>query len=289
MDKKLYQEAIAYELLTKEIYQEIIQSEGITNVDVKHNTQVKGRSGVDHQVDVSWQFKQAGLQHTVLIECKNYGSAITLENIRNFFGVLHDIGNCRGVMVTRTGYQEGVQQFAKFYGIDLKLLRKPTEEDWKGKIKDIHVTLIARGVVSTDEKPIRIFVHLKGINVAQQERLTAEKHQINDQITETAYLRFVDKNGIPTTEEMCWWLPKQLNMVDKPTGGPYEERICLADHYLPINLGSNIELVPVESITVKFYVENIDMREVWIHGEQIVKAILKDFSSKEVEYVKRSN
>ncbi|MCK6469036.1 MAG: hypothetical protein L6Q53_12685 [Candidatus Brocadia sinica] len=60
MDKKLYQEAIDYELLTKEIYQNILQSEDVTNVDVKHDTQIKGRSGIDHQVDVSWQFKQCG-------------------------------------------------------------------------------------------------------------------------------------------------------------------------------------------------------------------------------------
>ncbi len=289
MDKKLYQEAIDYELLTKEIYQKILQSEDVTNVDVKHDTQIKGRSGVDHQVDISWQFKQAGLQHTVLIECKNYASTITLEKIRNFFAVLHDIGNCRGIMVTKTGYQEGALQFANFYGIDLKLLREPTEEDWKGKIKDIHITLTTRSVVSTNENPIQMSIKLKGINVAQQERLSEAKHQINDQIAETASLRFVDKKGIPITEEMRWWLPKHLNTLDKPTGGPYEERIYLEDHYLPINLGFGIEFACVESVTVKFYVKLIDKRESCNYGEQIVKAILKDFLSKEVEYVKINN
>jgi len=135
MNKYLYQAAIDYELLTKTIYEEMLKAEGVSSDDVKHNTLIKGRSGVKHQVDVSWQFTQASVAHTVLVECKNYESVITMEKVRNFFAVLHDIGNCRGLMVTKTGYQSGIVEFAKFYGIGLKLLRKPTEDDWKGKVR----------------------------------------------------------------------------------------------------------------------------------------------------------
>jgi hypothetical protein len=141
MNADLYNDAIEYEKLTQTIYQMVLAEEGIDNIDVEHNVAVKGRSGVEHQIDVLWRFKQAGVNHAVLIECKNYSTALTLEKVRNFFAVLHDIGNAKGLMVTRVGYQSGVVKFAEHYGIDLKLLRKPTAGDWDGRVKDIHVNI----------------------------------------------------------------------------------------------------------------------------------------------------
>jgi len=81
----------------------------------------------------------ANVEHTVLIECKDYGKTLELQHVRNFFAVLQDIGNCQGLIVTRTGFQSGAKQFTEYYKIGLKLLRQPTEEDWKGKIKNIHI------------------------------------------------------------------------------------------------------------------------------------------------------
>ena len=112
MDKDLYTQAIQYEQLTQAIYQAILQKEGINNIQVEHNVDLKGRSGVKHQIDVLWRFKLAGVEHKVLIECKNYASSLTLEKTRNFFAVLHDIGNANGLIVTKTGYQSGAAKFA---------------------------------------------------------------------------------------------------------------------------------------------------------------------------------
>ncbi|MEW6360079.1 MAG: restriction endonuclease [Planctomycetota bacterium] len=214
MNKDLYQSAIEYELLTKAVYEEVLRTEGVSTVEVRHDTFIKGRSGVQHQVDVSWKFTQAGVTHIVLIECKNFESAITLEKVRNFFAVLHDIGNCRGLMVTKTGYQSGAVDFAKYYGIGLKLLRRPTKEDWKGKIKSIQIQLIPRGIVSTEEKPIQVNVQLAGTTRDQQKRLAAAQAALKGQISETASLRFLDSTGIPLTEELRWWLPKRINTLE---------------------------------------------------------------------------
>ncbi|NLD49970.1 MAG: restriction endonuclease, partial [Clostridiaceae bacterium] len=103
MDIDLYNEAIEYEQLTRAIYQAILMNEGSENIIVEHNVPIRGRSGVEHQIDVLWHFKQAGIEHDVLIECKNYSTNLTLEKVRNFFGVIHDIGNVHGVIVTKTG------------------------------------------------------------------------------------------------------------------------------------------------------------------------------------------
>lgn len=82
MDAAILSEAIDYEQLTKATYEAILAKEGVQTVKVEHNVKVKGRSGVEHQIDVFWEFKQAGVTHRVLIECKNYASNLTLEKPR---------------------------------------------------------------------------------------------------------------------------------------------------------------------------------------------------------------
>ncbi|GAI09384.1 unnamed protein product, partial [marine sediment metagenome] len=132
MDSKLYKDSVEYEKLTQAIYQSILLDEGLEKISVEYNGSLTGRSGVAHQIDVYWKFKQANIEHAVLIECKYYSTALTLEKVRNFHSVINDIGNCRGIMITKIGYQSGAKKYADFYGIDLKILRKPLQEDWEG-------------------------------------------------------------------------------------------------------------------------------------------------------------
>lgn len=61
MDAKTYQEAIEYELLTKAVYQGLLDEQYPGTITVQNNIDIVGRSGVAHQVDVYWEFKQAGI------------------------------------------------------------------------------------------------------------------------------------------------------------------------------------------------------------------------------------
>jgi len=176
MDADLFKESVEYERLTQSVYQAIVKQEG-HNIDVQHNVSVPGKSGVEHQVDVLWRFQIAGVEHLVLIECKNYATALTLEKVRNFFAVLHDIGNCNGLMVTRTGFQSGVVQFANHYGIGLKLLRPPKPEDWEGRVKDIQIDIRFKGAASTNDRPIRVGAKLAPADDEQEARLKELQQQ----------------------------------------------------------------------------------------------------------------
>ena len=109
-----------YEKFTQEIYQSLINAQGITTVEVKHNIKIEGRSGQKHQVDVYWEYEIAGVRHRAAIECKNYNSIVSIGKVRDFYGVLADIGNINGIMVTKEGYQKGSKKFAEEYGINLK-------------------------------------------------------------------------------------------------------------------------------------------------------------------------
>jgi hypothetical protein len=287
MDADLYKEAIEYELLTQIIYQAILAKDGINNIKVQHNVSLAGRSRVEHQIDVYWEFKQADITHRVLIECKNFGSNINLEKARNFFGVLHDIGNCVGIMVTKKGYQSGAAAFCKHYGISLKLLRKPKEKDWEGRIKTIYINIIPRVPVSNKEHPIVCKLFLRPNSQEQEARLKQTVALTPDIVNAAPSLRFLGKDGEPITEELRWWLPRQLNVLDRKDGGPYEKSVELMEHYIAANLGSGVELVQVIGLVIEFYVETLASTEIVINAVDTVSAILKDFQSGELEHVHR--
>lgn len=285
MDAEILADSVEYELLTKAVYQAILRNEGEHNIEVKHNTSIKGRSGVEHQVDVSWKFKKAGVEHHVLIECKNYATSLTLEKVRNFFAVQHDVGNCQAVMVTKTGYQSGVVDFAKFYGISLKLLRKPTKDDWEGRIRDIQVNIKTLVLASNPEKAPRVTLEFPDDS----------PQPIQDAISKgelmfPADIKFVDANGIPISQGFRSWLPKALAGSGNFEGGPYTKRIPLDNHYIQAtDKEGSAHILKIAGLTVTYYYDAIDMQVIRLFGDKIVEAILKDFSSGEIEHVKRKD
>ena len=129
--------SIEYELLTKEIYQTLLNAEGLKTIDVCHNVKVKGKA-FEHQIDVYWEYEIAGIKHKVAIECKNYNTEVSVGKVRDFYGVLADIGNVSGIMVTKIGFQKGAKEYAQHYGINLKELREPTDTDWSGRIRSVN-------------------------------------------------------------------------------------------------------------------------------------------------------
>lgn len=289
MDAKIYREAIEYELLTRVVSEAILRQEGVDNVKVEHNVSLTGRSGVNHQIDVYWEFKQVGIIHRVLIECKNYASNLTLEKARNFFGVLHDIGNTSGLIVTKTGFQSGVVDYCKYYGIGLKLLRKPTDTDWKGRIKKIIASIIPRVPISTAETPIRGDLYLRPTSKEQEERLNNTISTNPDIAAAGPNLFFLDASGNQKTEEMRWWIPSQLDVLSYEDGGPYKKEVKLVGHYVSADLGQGPELVEAIGIVIHFHVVTLESHEVVSDAAETVLAVLKDFESGEWEHVYQSS
>lgn len=131
-----------YERLAQEIYQALADSEA-NNINVQHNILVKGRSGCEHQIDVYWEFSSMGETHRVAIECKNYSQNVSIGRIRDFHAALLDVGNIKGIVVTKNGFQSGAIKYADYYGISLKECRFPTAGDWEGRVKDIVIRIHA--------------------------------------------------------------------------------------------------------------------------------------------------
>lgn len=115
----------AYEKFTQEVYQELVNADTVKSTRVQHDVKIEGKSGQKHQIDVYWEYEIAGTKHKVAIECKNYNRKVSIGHLRDFHGVLTDLNNVNGIMVTKIGFQNGVKKYAQTYGIQLKELRKP--------------------------------------------------------------------------------------------------------------------------------------------------------------------
>ena len=118
-----------YEKFAQEVYRELAKTDVVKTIDVKHNILLTGRSGQKHQIDVYWEYEKSGIKTCVAIECKNYNSTVPIGKVRDFFGVLYDLDNVAGIMVTKIGFQKGAKEYANHYGIGLKELRIPNVED----------------------------------------------------------------------------------------------------------------------------------------------------------------
>jgi hypothetical protein len=128
-----------YELLTQRVFQALHDQGRVRNVQVRHNIQLTGLSGVSRQIDVYWEFEMAGIVHRVVVECKAWSSSVPLEVVDALQGKLADLPGHMGVIVARAGFQEGAKQKAEAYKIALYELRAPTDEDWNGFITRVQI------------------------------------------------------------------------------------------------------------------------------------------------------
>jgi hypothetical protein len=131
-----------YERLIQEIYSDILRLEGVNNIEVRHDVSLPGRSGSMHQIDVFWEFELAGIRHKVVIQAKDWSSAVDQGEVLKFAAVLDDIpGQPRGIMVARSGFQSGARTIATSEGIVLYELRAPKDSDFEGRVKRIDIQL----------------------------------------------------------------------------------------------------------------------------------------------------
>lgn len=135
-----------YELLTQQVYQVLLNAEWPgKNICVKHDVKLIGSSGQEHQIDVYWEYQLADVTHKVAIECKEYSKPLAIGKVRDFYGVLADLKDVKGIMVALNGYQKGARDFAQSYGINLKELSVSNEVPIIAEIENrLHVSVRSR-------------------------------------------------------------------------------------------------------------------------------------------------
>lgn len=134
-----------YELLTERLMAALGAQSSVETVELTRLKRLKGvQTGTQLTIDIWWRFKINGHLHALAFQCKDWSSRIKQEHVYAFRGVLDDLPESpRGIMVTKTGYQRGAKLVAEAHGITILELREPSDSDWKGKVRDIHITFVA--------------------------------------------------------------------------------------------------------------------------------------------------
>lgn len=271
-----------YEKFAQEIYQELANSQGITT-EVKHNIKLTGKSGQKHQIDVYWEYTKDGIQHNVIIECKNYKKEVSIGKVRDFSGLLCDLENVSGIMITKVGYQKGAKKYADYYGINLKELRAPNGEECIIGKTHVDITVgIRRVLFLPDEEWCKV----NNVNTSQLKDFLLFFSQPDDTWIEDGYLPLsiigkdiVNESGksIKTFDELEKNLPESSEYTYNFENAYVNSR----------NLGK-VKIRAVKYINIK---EEKDI-DISIDARDITKAILKDaingeivfFMKKDIDY-----
>jgi len=88
-----------------------------------------GKSGHDHEIDVSAKFTIADAKFLLLIECKCYNKKVSVYDVLAFAQRIDDIGAQKGIMVTKVGYQDGAIKVATSKKIALVV--SENQESWE--------------------------------------------------------------------------------------------------------------------------------------------------------------
>lgn len=263
---------IEYELLTKSIYEALLHNDGVT-AEVKHNVILNGKA-TKHQIDVYWEYKIADTLFRVAIECKNYNSRVTIGKVRDFHGVLNDIGNIQGIMVSKKGFQNGAKKYAELYGINLKEIREPEDADWKGRIKTIVMKL----------HMITTHIRERKINIDEQwmrknnalSKDTEIRLCIND-TTDNIWLVDDLGNKISNIHQLDEKLPTKMKAA--------ENIIHKYEFDNAFLLNAEGRKFKVSSIEYTYDVRESIMPDMVIDGTQAAKAIIKDALNGTIKFV----
>ena len=267
-----------YERFTQEIYQELVNADVLKTTKVQHNVKLKGRSGQEHQIDVYWEYEIAGTRQMVAIECKNYNKTVGIGKVRDFYGVLCDLNNVAGIMVTKVGYQKGAKEYASEYGISLKELRTPNlGEAIIGEVEmnfDISVRrclfLVDADYAETDKFSVSKYKHFLDWMRLNNESSWASSTHVPLELVDR---NIVNSNGVTivTLEKIEKELPKDS---DSDIVFKYE------DAFVNTRWGK----IKINEIKYEYEYKN-EKKIIAIDAQDFVKAILKDALNGEIRLI----
>ena len=130
-----------YEELTERVFARLLAQDAVV-AKLERDVVLSGKS-TKHQVDVTFAFVAGKTVYRTIVQCKDWSTPVKQEQVLAFYSVLTDVpGQPRGIMVSRSGYQQGARDVAEHHGIQLYELREPTEEDWRGLVRSVEITVV---------------------------------------------------------------------------------------------------------------------------------------------------
>lgn len=126
-----------YEEITKHIYATLGEVHGVKIEGHGKDCTVIGKSGVKHQIDVLTSHSDGIHSYRTMIECKYWDQNVNKDIIMKVAGIVEDARLNKGIIVSKNGFTHDAIKYAEYRNIGLVELRKPTDKDWNGRLKDI--------------------------------------------------------------------------------------------------------------------------------------------------------
>ncbi len=130
-----------YEEITKYIYETLGKQSGVEIICHGNSCKVKGKSDVEHQIDVLTKHSDGVHSYKTAIECKYWDKTINKDIVMKVSEIVDDAKLNKGVIVSKLGFTPDAISYAEYKNIGLVELRELTEDDWQDRIKDIVVNL----------------------------------------------------------------------------------------------------------------------------------------------------
>ena len=126
-----------YEEITKYIYETLGKDISVKIIGHGSLFKVKGKSGVEHQIDVLTSHSDGIHDYFTGIECKYWNKKVNKDIIMKVDEIVKDCNFNKGIIVSKVGFTPDAEKYANFVNIGLVILREPIEEDWDGRLKTI--------------------------------------------------------------------------------------------------------------------------------------------------------
>lgn len=122
-----------YESITKYIYETLGKESGVEIECYGNNCKVKGKSEVNHQIDVLTIHSDGIHTYRTAIECKYWNDKINKDIVMKVAEIIEDSAINKGVIVSKNGFTPDGISYAKYKNIGLVELREMEEKDWEGR------------------------------------------------------------------------------------------------------------------------------------------------------------
>lgn len=256
-----------YEKVAQQVYQAILANDEVETIEVLHNVQITGLSGVAHQIDVYWRYLKDGTEHQVLVECKYYQSSIDLIHARNLLGLLTDIPNSQGVLLTTVGFQRGVVNLCNHYGISLKRLRDPQGSDWDGFIQKVEI----EGTLHKTD-----YLEL-GVNLDSNHEETATTLAAAPAINLHESLM---QDGSDSPIPAATWLDRNVPFDETQIDTPLTTTLTPSSTFIVLPSGQRVKIY---SLDVQ-YVHSSRTFNFGFDAMDLVRGVLEDFNTKTIDH-----
>lgn len=160
-----------YEEITKYIYECLGKASGVKVAGYGPSCKVKGKTGIDHQIDILTTHTDGIHTYRTAIECKYWQEKINKDVVMKVAAITEDTGIQKGVIVSRKGFTDDGIKFAQSRGIGLVELREVNDSDKSGEDKIADVPLVTLNINTVLRRPEVLSV---GFDITSSEPISGE-------------------------------------------------------------------------------------------------------------------